>query len=234
MSGAGAPSRSHRTRALLLRKVEHAESDLVLTLFTEKLGRISCLARGARKSQKRFGGALEPFQTLAIEVDERTSSEFFFLRGAAIDVPRLALTSDLDRMDAAGRALHWVRTAAPPRTAEPELWKVVTSLLDRLNAEGAVSARLVLAEEALRLLSALGWGLELERCVKCGRPCATGQAAAIDTQRGGLVCRQCGGAALKLSGAVRERLLSGILRPEDAELAIDLVERALRAHVGIA
>lgn len=224
--------RAHRTFALLLRRTELGETDLVLSLFTQALGRVSALARGARKSARRFGGALEPFHTLRIDFDEPSGGELFLLREAALEVPRVTLTSHLDRMDAAGRALAWVRGASPPRTAEPHVWREITTLLDRLNTDERVDARLVLAEQGLRLLSAFGWGLDLERCVKCGKPCEKGRSAFVDPMRGGLVCRSCGSARMKLNGAARERLATLSLAPEDVETALDLVERTLKAHAG--
>jgi DNA repair protein RecO (recombination protein O) len=232
--GARSSRPSLRTRALLLRRTELGESDLVLALFTESLGRISALARGARKSQKRFGGALEPFHTIALDAEEPGSGELFLLRDASIDTMRLALTANLARMDAAGRALSWVRTAAPPRTAEPAVWRAIIALLDDFESATTADPRLALAERGLQLLSAFGWGLDLERCVRCGRPCEPGRAAMIDAERGGLICRSCGGARIRLSGALRERLASGALVDGDADVAVDLVERALRAHVGSA
>jgi len=231
-AGRRQPHRSHRTSALILRRVEHGESDLVLTLFTESLGRVSALARSARKSSKRFAGALEAFQTLKLELDEPLASDLMLLREATIETPRLALTSDLERMDAAGRALGWIRVAAPPRTGEPAVWKTITELLDRLDVNEKVSARLVLAEEGFRLLAAFGWALDLEQCVRCGRKCAPGRSAMVDASRGGLVCRACGGAHQKLDGKVRGRLAAGLIDASDVDLALDLVERALRAHAG--
>jgi len=225
---------SKKARALLLRRVEHGESDLVVSLFTDSLGRISALARAARKSRKRFGGALEAFHTLAVDVDEpRSGGELHHLREATIETPRLHLTADLARMDAAGRALTWVRSAAPPRHAEPDVWRAIIGLLDRLDRPDAVDVKLVLAEQGLRLLAAFGWALDLERCVRCGKPCEPKQAAMIDPARGGLVCRACGGARLRISGAARARIAAGALSPEDVDLALDLVERALATHAGV-
>ncbi|HVU01292.1 MAG TPA: DNA repair protein RecO [Polyangiaceae bacterium] len=233
MRGARAARPHTSTRALLLRRVEHGESDLVLALFTEKAGRVSALARAARKSRKRFGGSLEAFHTLAVELDEPTSGELHQLREATLAVVRHRLTADLARMDAAGRALAWLRSAAPPRHPEPELWNVVTRLLDRLDSESAPPPKLVLAEEGLRFLAALGWGLTLGSCVRCGKPCEPGKAAMIDPVRGGLVCRACGGARFRVSGAARARLAKAELAPPDVDLALDLVERALAAHAGV-
>ncbi|MCA9598955.1 MAG: DNA repair protein RecO [Myxococcales bacterium] len=227
------------TRALVLKRVAYGESDLVVTLLTEELGRVSALARGARASQKRFGGSLEPMHTLRVRLDDRPRAELSVLRESSIDVPRTRLAIDLDKMQAAGRALGWVRRAAPPRTPEPEAWEVLSEFLDRLDdANDTRSAGVHLTELGLRLLSAVGWGLDLERCVSCGKPCMEGKAAMVDEGRGGLVCRACGGARRRLPGAVRTRLLAatrgeaGAVTEADVPIALDLVERALKTHMG--
>lgn len=225
------------TRALLVRRVDYGESDLVLTLFTERRGLLSALARSARRSQKRFGGALEPMHTLRVRLDERPSSELFVLAEAKIEIPRMRLLSTLDRLEAAGRALGWVRRASPPRTPEPEVWSALDALLERLDA-ARVEPRMELASAGLALLVAFGWGIDLERCVSCGKPCPPDRPALIDVARGGLVCRECGGARLRVPGPARARLSraaaghGGALEPGDLDLALDLVERAFRAHLG--
>ena len=230
---------THTTRALLLKRVDYGESDLVVSLFTEELGRVSALARGARKSKKRFAGSLEPLHTLTVRVDERVRADLLVLREASIARARVGLTQDLDRMEAAGRALTWLRRAAPPRTPEPHAWAVVESLLDALDVRGDRSARLYLAEAGLGLLEAFGWGLELERCVRCGKSCPEGQAALVDPARGGLICRACGGARLRVEGPTRGRLVRTIhghgqtLAAADEDTALELVDRALRAHMGV-
>jgi DNA repair protein RecO (recombination protein O) len=228
------------TRALLVKRVEYGEADLVLTLFTERFGRVSALARGARKSTRRFAGALEPMHTLEVRLEERPERELFGLREARITTPRRALTSELARMEAAGKALGWLRRAAPARTPEPELWHAIESLLDRLAETGSVDAGRVLAAAGLRMLAMLGWGLDFERCVSCGKACPQGQAGLVDPTRGGLVCRSCGGARQRLDGPRRHRLArasaSGdpaAIDAEDADAALDLVEQVLRAHAGM-
>ncbi|MDF3067668.1 MAG: recombination and repair protein RecO [Polyangiaceae bacterium] len=228
------------TEALLLRRVEYGEADLVLTLLTLKLGKVSVLARGARKSSKRFGSALEPMHTLAVELDERPGAELFTLLEAKLHVPRAAILGSLAAMEAAGKALGWVRRAAPPRTPEPAPYALLTTLLDRLSAAGSAEAcGVALAEAGLPLLTELGWGIDFERCVRCGRQALPAQSASVDAARGGLICRSCGGARLRLSAEARQRMAqvatgtTGLLTPEDAPVALKLVEAALGAHAGI-
>ena len=228
--------------ALLLRRVEYGESDLVITLLTDTIGRVSALARGARKSVKRFGGVIEPMHTLHIAYDDRSGAELIVLREAKLSCARPFLVTSLERMQAAGQALNWVRKAAPPRTPEPEVWAAMQRLLDHLgDAEDTVSARARLAATGLQLLSAFGWGIDFERCVSCGKAPAEGQAAAVDPARGGLICRSCGGARRRLSGQSRLALLragagtgtGGELDDEVAGVALELVEVGLKTHGGI-
>jgi DNA repair protein RecO (recombination protein O) len=233
-------SARHSSEALLLRRVEYGETDLVLTLLTQKLGKVSALARGARKSSKRFGGVLEPMHTLAIELDERPGAELFTLLEAKLQVPRSRLLGSLSALEAAGKALSWARRAAPPRTPEAEPYAVLSTLLDRLNTgAGSEPAGIALAEAGLCLLSAFGWGIDFERCVRCGRQALREQSASVDAVRGGLICRSCGGARLRVSATARARMAraaageTGVLTQAEAVDALTIVEAALGAHAGI-
>jgi len=220
----------------VLRRVEYGEADLILTLLTRSLGRVSALARGARKSRRRFGGALEPFFTLAATLAERRGAELLALREATVLRARTGLLADLPALTSAGRVLGWVRRAAPAHTPEPEAWAIVEALLDELAAPHPADADVAAARAGLLLVAAFGWALELERCVHCGKPCPEGRPANLDPARGGLVCRECGGARLRVDAERRARLLAasqgqaGELSADDARFALELVERVLDAH----
>src|SRR5688572_7441173 len=92
-------TRSHETLALVLRRTPYGESDLVVTLFTQTLGQVAALARAARKSQRRFGGNLEPLHTVAVTLDEAAGgAELFRLNEARIETARIRLLGSLSGM----------------------------------------------------------------------------------------------------------------------------------------
>jgi DNA repair protein RecO (recombination protein O) len=247
-------TQNHNTAALVLRRTPYRDADLVVSLFTERLGQVAVLARAARKSQRRFGGSIEPFHTLHVELTETGGFELMMLTAARIEQPRACLYEHLDAMEAAGKLLAWVRGASPAHTPEPLLWGLALRCLDELEATARTrrdaassdptvprtSTKQTLAAYGLELLSACGWRLELERCVQSGARCPEGKSAMVDPERGGLVSRAEGGAPFLLSGPTRQRLIlaqSGVpsaLDEEDAELGLTLVERCLRAHAGLA
>lgn len=225
-----------RTEALLVRSAPFGEADVVVTFLTEARGTVSAVARSARRSSKRFP-ALEPMHLLRVGLEERAGVDLMALAESAIVRPRLGLVGDLDRLEAAGAALRWARRAAPPNHPEPLLWAEVNGFLDQLDAtDRGPSPRALLAGVGLRLLAAIGWGLELARCVRCGRACEPGASAFLDPAEGGLVCRACGGARLLLRGERREKLLAAsrgdavALDPDDVQAAMEIVEAALAAH----
>lgn len=230
------------TDALLLKKVVYGESDAMLVLLTPGLGKITVGARGAQRSAKRFGGALEPMHTLGVELAV-IRGDRYQLRSARVELPRVRLVSELSRLEAAGRGLGWIRKGSVEREPEPRVWQLATRLLDDLDAENSseqrVDAPLALASAGLALLSAWGWALELGTCIRCGKPCPQSRPAWIDAARGGLICSSCGGASTRIDAAERDRLgaagrgEAGALLPGDDTLALRLIETALATYADI-
>jgi DNA repair protein RecO (recombination protein O) len=223
--------------ALVVRTVDVGESDVIATLITQPAGKVSAVVRGARKGSARVGGALEPLHTIAVLLEDR-GTELTTLKEARIVRTRLAVASSLDALEAAGTALRWARHAFPPRTPEPEGWRVLIELLDELDS-GSTAPRTELARAGLAMLAAVGYAIELERCIACGRSCPTGKAACVDAARGGLVCRSCGGASTVLDPETRlaARTLSSRgpgqrVTAEQAEAILKIVDLAMAAHAG--
>lgn len=226
------------TLGLLVGRVPYGEADLVVTLYTEALGRVSAMARAARKSQRRFGGALEPIHTLRLRLSERPTSELFALESAELAQPRLAATANLAALEAAGTWLGWLRRASPSHEPDAEVWARTTAVLDALDrpAMSPAGAERALAEAGLGLLGALGWGLELTRCVRCARPAPSAAPAGLDATQGGLLCRACGPPEQILSAETRAGWLAAaegardVLTPADARALLDVVTRVLETH----
>ncbi len=233
------------SEALVVRAVEFGEADVVATLVTEQAGKVSAVARGARRGSHRLGGALEPVHTVAVLLDDK-GGDLATLKEARIVRLRAGVTASLEALEAAGVALRWARHLFPPRTPEPEGFRVLVELLDALDALGPSAAprspSLALAHAGLAMLSAVGYGLELERCVICERSCPLRRSACVDPVRGGLVCRACGGATTVWSSETRDMALALVSASPDglagsgdnvsARAILGVVDRAMAAHAG--
>ncbi len=209
-----------------------------MQLFSEEYGRISALARGARKNNKRYGGSLEAMHTICLELTPPASGEMFTIKSSQIEIPRTAILATLERMRAAGRALLWVKRATSGQEQEGELWHSLNLTLDDIGGSSAQEADDVAASFGLRLLELMGFGLNFLRCVSCGKVCPEGRSAWLNPERGGLVCRACGGGPFQITAADRLALhavAQGQLSrpPHDVvPLTFKIVERSLGAHMG--
>ena len=76
-----------QTEAVLLRAVEFSESDRIVHLLTRDRGRLTAIAKGARRSKKRFGGNLDLFNHLRITVERRRRTGMARLEQAILIQP---------------------------------------------------------------------------------------------------------------------------------------------------
>ena len=196
---------SEHARAVLLRSVDFGDSDRIVTLLTDRFGKVSLLARNARGSKRRFQGALEPFCLLDAEFT-LGRGEVGSFRSAQVTRAWPRILGDLRRMSAAGSALALVREVLPDRAPDPAVFESMLELLGALDAPEVRADTLLLAFD-VHVMTHVGFAPGLYACGICGKQPAPAQAAELDAVRGFIVCRSCGGAKHRLAGAVRGLLV---------------------------
>jgi DNA repair protein RecO (recombination protein O) len=228
------------TDALLLRAVDYRDADRVLTLFTQELGIVSAIARGAKSSKRRFAGVLEPYLLLRVEL-EPSRGELMTLKRADLSRSFPGIVSDLGRMDAAGAALSLVRDAHAARVPDAPLFLNVLQYLTVVDAEGDPTRGTLLAF-AMRVLSLSGLSPRLDACGRSGEPVPDGKPAFFDPVLGAVVSRRHGGGPFLLPAGVRGRLLSAQAEgwvagaratwdPEDLRIARAALAAFVAAHL---
>jgi len=193
------------TRALVVRLADYGDTDRIVGLFTRSRGLVSAIAKSARVSTKRFGGALQSGQLLDV-VFGRSGGALERLESATIVDAHLGLLTDLAKLDEAAVVLRALRDHLAEVEPDPELFDRAARHLAELAVSGPDAVRLVAFR--LDLFDRLGVGPELDRCVRCGRD-AGERPAYVDPRQGGLVCRACGGGGHLVSAATR-RLARGL------------------------
>lgn len=181
----------------MLRSVDYGDSDRIVTLLTTRYGKVSALARGARKSTRRFQ-ALSPFCVLRVEV-ALGAGDLGTLAAAELSRSFPSLLSDLDKLSVAGAACELVREALPMRQPDPAIFATTVALLSALEvADGKLEA--LLLGFSWRVITLSGFAPGLDACGTCGRQPSSTQAGMFDAAMGALSCRVCGGRGVKLAG----------------------------------
>jgi DNA repair protein RecO (recombination protein O) len=162
------------------------------------------MARSARRSARRFAGALEPYALLRAEV-ALGRGEVGRLAQAHVTRAYPRVLADLGKMALAGAALELVREIAPARERDERLFDVAVEVLDALAAAESAREEVLLAFQ-VRVMSIAGFTPGLDVCARCGKRAPLGKAAELDPALGSIVCRACGGGPVHLSGRARERM----------------------------
>jgi len=224
------------TQALVLRVVAFGESDRIAHLLTPATSRLTVIAKGARRSRRRFPGTLDLFNLLAVRVERRRTTSLARLEQARLVDAFPALRVEPARFALACYLVELLDRLAPEgaggRDAR-ELFAVALSALGAVARRPADARLRALLE--LRLLAALGLRPELARCVRCGRTlaAATGSdgSVAFDVGEGGPHCGACargGDAGLPLHLGTLRALDQGLRLPVDRLERLALSPQALR------
>jgi len=173
---------------VVLKTTPLRESDLLVVLYTATHGRVAAVARGARKSQRRFAGALQLLVLGRYELGRRPRGELWGLEAAEVEREWTQLARDVFAVAHASYVAELVGAIMPAESPEPELLDVIVGLWDSLAEGGASPAALRHVE--LALLELAGHQPALASCAACGET-ALDQGAVFDPARGGAICRRC-------------------------------------------
>ncbi len=175
-------------RAVVLSTVDYGEADRLVTLLTRDHGKLSAFAAGARKSKRRFAGALEPGTLLKAQLVERRGST---VRLDGVDVEKTfhGLRDDLTLISRAMYCLELCRELMRDREPHAQMFDALEEYLGRLEQKQAGPTSLIAFE--LDALAQAGLMPRFDCCAICGG--GVGENAAFDPDHGGAVCGNCRG-----------------------------------------
>jgi DNA repair protein RecO (recombination protein O) len=173
-------------QALILSTLDYGDADRLVTMFTATRGKLTAFASGARKSKRRFAGALESFTLVSAQLVERSGDTF---RLDSVDIQRgfFSIRSDLPRIARAMYVVELARELVRDREPHPELYREVIDYLEALEANKAGPTSLLAFE--LVALAHAGLMPRFDCCAVCGQ--ALGESPRFDPAHGGGVCSTC-------------------------------------------
>ncbi|HMA67352.1 MAG TPA: DNA repair protein RecO [Desulfosalsimonadaceae bacterium] len=179
------------TSAILLRRIAYSEYDLILTLFTLAFGRISMIAKYARKSRKRFCGTLELFSEIGAVGSVPEKGGLPVLQEAWVKNPFAGIRGDLQRTAYASYWSELVLAWLEEGRAQENIYHLLRFSLDALDSGRSPAAASIVFQ--LYFLQFSGLGPNLQRCSRCGifLEDMPGDRCGFDLAKGGLVCQQC-------------------------------------------
>ena len=175
------------SHAFVLRTRPYGESDLIAVLLTRDHGKVSGIARGARRSRRRFAGpALQPFQELELRFARRPHSELAFLHECSILASHHHIADDLACFAWASYVCELTERMTAERDPCVEVYELFRATVEAFSGGGV--AEPIAHHFILGLLDHAGWGPDFERCGICSREVSGELKPILDARGSGVIC----------------------------------------------
>lgn len=182
--------RAGSTPAVVLRAREFGESDKIVTVLSRTEGKFTGIAKGAKRSRRRFPGSLELFSHVNLAFKQKNDAALCFLERAVLIQPWLNLVTSLERYTAASHVIEMADKMTADREVGDEIYALVVAALARLDARPPTPTTLRVFE--LAALAASGYRQEFSRCTRCQEELARlGSALRVPYSGTGLLCARC-------------------------------------------
>ena len=201
----------------MLRTYPMREADLLVTLFTRVEGKVRGVARSAKKSKRRFGGALEPLTYVRAFYDVRERQELARLDACEVLESPLASEVSYPRAVALGHIAELLDELLPDREANDAVFRLTLSVLHVLTGP---EIWMPVTYFDLWLTRLVGFLPELSECVVCGRK-LNGERAWFHALADGLMC------------ADDKRLASSEISSESRSLAAKMFRAPVETFAGM-
>ncbi|HVL80290.1 MAG TPA: DNA repair protein RecO [Actinomycetota bacterium] len=174
----------YRDQGIVLRGIKLGEADRILSVLTQNHGRIRVVAKGVRKSRSRFGGRIDTFTHVDLQL--YPGRELDGITQAEIIKRYPRLRSDYRAFTAASAMADAVERTTPERERNVRLFVLLRSGLQALE-DGAADPALLAYAFLAKAASVAGVHPMLDACTGCGGP----DTVALSFSGGGVVCGSC-------------------------------------------
>jgi DNA repair protein RecO (recombination protein O) len=194
--------------AVLLRRLDYGDFDLILTLLSLQRGKISLIAKYAKKSTKRFAGILELFSLMEVVASTGKGRGLPVLQEATLISPFSTIRHDIIKTAYASYWCELINNWVEENQKQVQLFFLLKHVLTELDSGESAAAQISILFQ-MKLLHLTGHGPDLRRCGRCRKNLEIMEPNQVvfDIAKGTILCDGCSPGA-----SDRIRLSKGTLK----------------------
>ncbi len=230
---------THVSRAIIMRIREFGESDLLVTFFTYDRGKQKGVAKGGRKSRKRFANCLDLFCLVDLEYVIRKKGDLCFLYSCKLVHAFPGLRCDFSSLSLASYMIELTEILFPQNVVASGMFEVLKNSLRELeDGRGINEVRTIFEGKTISLG---GYSVNADKCCRCGRQYTGVGRAVFMPDKGGIACLKCqnesslfpgmGPDAVKVLKIIQSQSWENIIGTPLTDEAIGEIKAVLRLHI---
>ena len=173
------------TQGIVLRATRYKENDVILTIFSRKLGKITVLAKGAKRNKSMLLSASQPFSYSNYTL-KKQGGMYRIIQSDSIK-SFYELSYDMDSFSYATYITKLVETTMVENQTNNRLFVLLAQTLFLLSQEDS-NKHFVTRVFELKFMDYIGFRPSLNRCASCG---TKDIKPIFNIDEGGVVCEEC-------------------------------------------
>ena len=177
------------SQSIVMRVREFGETDLLVSFFSRDMGRLKGVAKGARRSTKRFPNCLDLFSLVSMEFRCGRRGDLYFLDSCRLIHGFPGLRSEYARIFLASYLFELTEVLFPLGVTDKDMFDLLIKSLYVIE-RGQENYPIRSFFEA-RAMALGGFEIALDRCCHCGRKYSGEGRAVFSARGGGIACQKC-------------------------------------------
>lgn len=178
-----------KVEGIVIRATDYGEGNRILTVLTKQSGKMSMMARGAKKPKSRFAALSQPFTCAEFVIFRSSSRAMGTINSGELIHSHHTLREDLMLSAYAAYMAELVNRLTTDGDVIPGLYDQLLAAFRAL--EEGKDAEILTHVIEMNMLAVAGFMPELYTCVICGS--TTHPLGSLSAEQGGAVCIQCKG-----------------------------------------
>ncbi len=181
-----------KSLAIVLKSENWRETSKVLTLYSQRFGKIKVIAKGARDPKSRLAGNLELFSQISIVFYKKENTDLHLLSQVDLLEPLPKIQDDLKRFSYASAVAELLNKLTESEEVHSGLFSLTWETLQNIHEAPPNKLDNYLWSYTLKLASNLGYRPKLSACISCDKKeSLTGENLFFSPEQGGIICRNC-------------------------------------------
>ncbi|HCQ6373706.1 TPA: DNA repair protein RecO [Clostridioides difficile] len=174
------------TQGIVLKAIRYKESDIILTLFTRKLGKVSAIAKGAKKNKSSLLSSSQLFSYSNFTLKKQ--GNMYKVTQSEIIKSFYNISYDIEAFYYATYITKLVENSILENQTNNRLFILLAQTL-YLYTQDNTDNRFITAAFELKFLDYIGFKPIVNKCINC--ECKILQNSVFNIYEGGILCSKC-------------------------------------------
>ncbi len=151
-----------RSEAIVLRSLEYGETSQIVTILTQEKGKLTVMAKGARRPNSAFGASLQPMAYTQVVFYYKPTRSMQMLSESTLMEPMHSIRRSLYKITVGLRIVELLRALLEDEDPQPAVFDLARQALRRLDTAGQRPSN-IWPYFQLRLAARLGFAPAVQR-----------------------------------------------------------------------